>query len=173
MRAGYRIAQFLHALFDQPDHDSLQGVRDQLGPSLWRLFCRLPRPEQAHALRVYRALVAQGQTQPDLLAAALLHDVGKTKSSGSTLGKVAVVLARAVAPQAAKRWGSGTSRGWRKPFAVAVRHPSWGARMILEAGGSKRMADLVERHHEPRLATSSTPRERALLKALKSADGQN
>ena len=34
--------------------------------------------DQRHSLNVMRTLRRQGHTEPDLLAAALLHDVGKS-----------------------------------------------------------------------------------------------
>ena len=50
--------------------------------------------EQAHAVSVYRQLVAQGETSSDLLAAALLHDVGKSLSPLRLWERVLIVLAR-------------------------------------------------------------------------------
>lgn len=173
MPAGYRIRQFLQAAFGRPDAEIREQARALLDPPLWDLFCQMPRAEQTHALRVYRTLLDQGLRQPDLLGAALLHDVGKTRVSSSVFGKVAVVLVRTIAPQAAERWGSGPAIGWRKPFAAARQHPAWGARMIRDAGGSQSLGALVERHHEPDHAGGSSSTDGGLLKALQTADGQN
>lgn len=173
MSAGYRFKQFHRALLERPDPGTLARAQELPDPPLWDLFCQLSRAEQAHALRVYRTLIEWGCSNPDLLSAALLHDVGKCRQSPSAIGKAAVVLVRAVAPETARRWGSGPLSGWRRPFAIAEQHPHWGADMIRKAGGSDRLAALVERHHEPGDARDGTSSEGGLLAALQSADGQN
>lgn len=173
MPAGYRVKQFLKAILEHPDPEGLARARALLAPPLWDLFGQLPRAEQAHALRVHRTLIDQGRSDPDLLSAALLHDVGKSRQTPSVFGKVGVVLVRAVAPQTARRWGSGPATGWRRPFAIAYQHPAWGADMIREAGGSNRLAALVEQHHEPEDARDGTSSVGDLLAALQAADGQN
>src|SRR5437764_10587306 len=45
--------------------------------SAMALFETMSSADQQHALRVCRGLEARGYTEKDLLAAALLHDVGK------------------------------------------------------------------------------------------------
>jgi predicted HD phosphohydrolase len=50
-------------------------------------------------------LVDQG-SQPDLLVAALLHDVGKLRYKLNPLERAMVVLVRRLSPETARRWGS-------------------------------------------------------------------
>ncbi len=93
-------------------------------------------------------MIAAGHTDPDLLAAALLHDVGKIRTHFFLPEKVLVVLVKAGAPRLYRRWGSGPAGGWRRPFAVSVQHPAWGAEMVAAAGGSPLTVELIRRHAE-------------------------
>ena len=62
------------------------------------LFLRMIKRDQRHSLDVQQALLIAGHDQPDLLAAALLHDAAKTAQPGHRLKlshRVAVVLRQA------------------------------------------------------------------------------
>jgi hypothetical protein len=123
--------------------------------------------EQAHAFRVLERLKAAGQTDPDLLVAALLHDVGKILIPLSLLDRVIIVLGNHFFRQSAVRWSKGTPIGLRRPFVVATMHPGWGADLARQAGVSPRSMDLIRRHHDP-LSTNDS-----LLAALQAADNAN
>ena len=135
------------------------------------LFRAAPRYDQQHALRVLRTLQEQGHNSPDLMAAALLHDVGKTALRPGSLRlwhRVAVVLMRAVEPDLVQRIGAKEEQGWRRPFYVQQHHAALGARLAQEAGCSARTVELISLHEDPpRLADDP------LLAALKAADGTN
>lgn len=169
MSAGYRFQQGVRALsaWLRPVED--EQARKHLTPALYMLYTRMRRSERQHSLRVLHALLAEGHTDADLLTAGLLHDVGKTRAPFSILEKVLVVLTKAIAPSLHYRWGRGVSRGWRRPFAVSVQHPDWGADMVRAAGGSPVATELVRRHAEQFSAAPQTHIEH-LLVALQSAD---
>lgn len=172
MSAAYRLQQGLRALGAgvMPVDDALAA--QYLSPSLYALYRRLRRSERAHSLRVLRDLVAAGHTEPDLLAAALLHDVGKTRYPFPLWEKVLVVLVKALAPRLYRRWGSSVSEGWRRPFAISVQHPVWGADMALRAGSSSRTATLIRYHAEA--PPDDLPKETArLLALLQAADNRH
>lgn len=167
--AGHRVAQFLRAAFARPADAEQALVEQHLPPLLRPAFARLSRAEQAHAVATLRTLLRQGHADPDLLAAALVHDLGKSRAPLRLLERVLIVLAQSFLPRQAAGWGQGEARGWRRPFVVAARHAAWGEALVLEAGGSARLAEIVRRHHEP-LPAASTPVD-LLLQALKAADG--
>lgn len=144
-------------------------ARRVLSPALFDLYRQMRRSERQHSLRVLDALVAAGHDQPDLLAAALLHDVGKIRTLFLLPEKVLVVLVKAAAPDLYWRWGSGSSRGWRRPFAVSVQHPAWGAEMVECAGGSPLAVELIRRHQET-LGSSSLSEADRLLVLLQGVD---
>jgi hypothetical protein len=143
-----------------------------LSPDELALFRRMRRSEQLHSLNVLRTVQAAGGTDPALLVAALLHDVGKTVAPFYFLERVLVVLTRKFAPAAYHRWGQAEPRGWRRPFAIAVRHPEWSAQLLREAGSSPRCVELALRHQEHVNDPPQNEVERLLL-ALKVADEAN
>jgi hypothetical protein len=172
MSAWYRIRQGLRALgtWLHPADDTL--AQQHLSPALFSLFEQMRRSERQHSLRVLNALIASGNTHPDLLAAALLHDVAKTCVPFYLPEKVLVVLVKATFPGLYRRWGSGSSQGWRRPFAVSVQHPAWGAEMVVRAGGTPLTAELIRRHADALDGPPQTEADRLLL-ALQAIDGRN
>jgi hypothetical protein len=164
--AVYRIRQFLQAVTVRPRADHLVRARSLLGPDLFELFLRLPSADQAHALRVCRALEVSGEDDTDLLAAGLLHDVGKSPLPLRLLDRVAVVVGQALVPERARGWGAGDPRGWRRGFVVACHHAEWGATMVAQAGGSPRLVRLVREHQSGAAADDA-------LAALQAADGDS
>ena len=67
------------------------------------LFCTMSPADQQHALRVCRGLQAHGCTNEDMLAAALLHDVGKAQGRVPFWTRPAIVLGKKLAPQLLSR----------------------------------------------------------------------
>lgn len=172
MRAGYRLRQMAANLTARPTAADLQTASRYLTSPELRLFLDLPAADQAHSLRVLRWLLAAGERDPDLLAAALLHDVGKAIYPLHSWERALAVLVRRLAPALAARWGRTQPRGWRRPFAVARQHPAWGARLVERAGASKRTQWLV-RHHQDEpdeLADGDSIKQ---LRRLQAADDSN
>lgn len=174
-RALYRVRQFGRLLTRRLSGEQLAQVESWLTPPLFELFCRLTPSEQYHAYRVRQTLAADGQTNPDLLAAALLHDVGKSKMPLAIWERVLIVLGFRFAPSRAYQWGLAAGRGsiswWARPFAVAVHHPQWGAEMVKAAGGTALAVELIRRHQERK--EREKEKERELLLALQEADNRN
>lgn len=165
----YRASQFVRALLAQPAAGDVRLAAQVLPPVLLPLYQGLSPAERSHAVAVLRALLRQGHTDPDLLAAALLHDVGKTRSPLHLLDRVWIVLAQRFMPTRAASWGQGPSGGWRRPFVVAAHHAMWGADLLHQQGASARLVDLVRRHHA--VLPSPVPDADRLLAALQRADG--
>lgn len=164
MRIGYRARQFWHAIRSEPDERALALAQELLSPPLLALFEQQQASEQAHCLRILTQLLEQGEDQPDLLAAALLHDAGKSRYPLKVWERVLVVLGRALLPRQAKRWGQGEARGWRRAFVVAEQHPAWGAEMASRAGASPLTTALILRHQQRPPIPAETKEDRLLLK---------
>jgi putative nucleotidyltransferase with HDIG domain len=163
-RLAYRVRQFWLALkpANQPvPEETLQAV---LAPGAVALFRCMSPSEQVHSLAVLRRLQEAGHTNPDLLTAALLHDVGKSRSPLTLVDRALIVLGRRFFPKTSRRWGEGRMSWLRRPFVVARRHPEWGAGMARLAGVSERACDLILRHQD-----LPEPGE-TLLPALRLAD---
>ncbi len=169
---AYRATQFLHALVAQPAAEDLALAEAWLAPSLQSLFQRLSPDEQAHSLAVLQALLSRGYREGDLLAAALLHDVGKCRARLRPWERAAGVIAFRLMPRLAARWARAGARGWQRAFVVAFRHPAWGAEMVRQAGGSESLQNLIRRHRDPPPTPPLTEGDRLVL-ALQAADGSH
>ena len=155
MRILYRMRQFWRAFSVKPEFDTLVQARAILSPAQWELFDQLQPGEKRHALEMLTQLITQGENNPDLLVAALLHDVGKVRYPLNPLARAIVVLAVAIMPGRARRWGILPPGGinsvprWRRAFVVAEQHPSWGADLARLAGVSSLAEALIREHHHP------------------------
>jgi putative nucleotidyltransferase with HDIG domain len=171
MPAIYRIRQFVRAAGAWLHADDAEQVHRILPPAAANLFRGMPGYDRRHALSVLRHLQEGGQTDSDLLAAALLHDVGTTADQTRRMRlwhRVAVVLLRAVSPVAIERIGRDEPGSWRQPFYVQQHHGAIGAELAREVGCSPRTADLIRLHEEPAGETGDS-----LLAALQAADSAN
>lgn len=138
-------------------------------------FQRMALRDQRHSLDVWRRVQqanADAGSSPDLLAAALLHDVAKTTLPGRRLRlghRVAIVLLNALAPAAVERLASNQPSSWRYPLYVHAHHPELGAQLAQEAGCSPLTVELIRRHQTKLRAAPQTNTER-LLVVLQAAD---
>ena len=76
-----------------------------LTPAQLSLFRQMQPSEQVHAYQIFKHLETAGQTNPDLLAAALLHDVGKILYPLSIFDRVIIVLGKRLFPERRKALG--------------------------------------------------------------------
>ena len=167
MSAWYRVQQFFQAVRARVEPEERELVRRLLPPAAADLFSRLPRQDQRHGLDVAGALLQRRQDDPDLLAAALLHDAGKAVAGLTVFHRSAIVLLAHWGPGWLRRLGSGRRR-WQRPFWVHLHHPALGAELARGAGCSERTARLIALHHAEPVAAGDA--ERVLLAALQEQD---
>jgi hypothetical protein len=172
VRILYRSRQFWQALSASPAPEELALARPYLSPPLLEIFNQMSPGEQTHSLRIARQLIEQGETHPDLLAAALLHDSGKSHHPLRIWERVLIVLGKAVFPAQAKQWGHGRPKGWKRAFVVAEQHSEWGAQKAAEAGASPLAVALI-RHHQHPLDRAAASLEDRLLLRLQELDNES
>lgn len=168
----YRALQFWRALRDSATPEELAHVEEVLPAPLFEIFSQMLPFEQAHAIRVYQRLCKQGHTDPDLLAAGLLHDVGKARVPLNPLERVLYVLGFKFFPNQADEWGDTHPKGLLRGFVVAEKHPEWGAEMAAQAGASERLVRLIA-HHQDEISPDLPKEEQQLLAALQKVDDVN
>jgi hypothetical protein len=164
----YRVRQFWQALTARPSAADLQEIQALLSPAQFLLFSRLQPSEQAHAIAVFRKIRRQ-DSNPDLLVAALLHDIGKIMYPLSLWERVLVVLRGNGLPE------NGTKKRpeRRAPYRiVAEQHPNWGADLASKAGASALAAALIRRHQDPGPHNGRSSEDR-LLAVLQAADNES
>lgn len=165
MSLTYRTRQFALALTARVRPADEAFVRAWLPTlALQALFFSMGPAMQAHHIAVARDLLAGGERDPDLVAAALLHDVGKGRLSVSY--RVALVVLKQAAPGLLRRWAARPYRDWRGPLYQAWHHPRLGAERAAAAGASARTVDWIARHQ-------GDPGDDALLRRLQAVDDDN
>jgi hypothetical protein len=172
----YRTRQFLFTWIATPDSLDLQQAEILLKPELMELFLKMQPSEQVHSLKVMKQLIVCGQTHPDLLTAALLHDVGKICFALRTSERVLIVISKALFPKLTQLWGQGEPQGWKRAFVVAENHPIWGAELAEQAGATSLAVYLILHHQDKGKNTineKSVSLTEHLLQHLKRFDNQN
>ena len=171
-RILYRLRQFWDVLRNRPlTERELAVVQDVLTDQQMALFLQLQPAEQQHALRVLQAVQHEGEAHPDLLVAALLHDIGKIRHPLRLWERVVIVLGKRFFPYQAQKWGGVEHRGWARPFKVASTHPAWGAELAQRVGVSPEAVRLIQEHQK-----ESPPHENEedrFLSILQKADRNN
>jgi len=132
---------------------------------LWR---RMSGADRRHAVgvaeRVERALGHEA-SRP-VLAAALLHDVGKVESGLRTYGRVIATLSAKVAgTDMAHTWRR--QRGFARRVGLYLLHPDLGADLLELAGSDPLTVAWTREHHLP---PDQWTVPRHLADALKAAD---
>lgn len=139
---------------------------------LWR---RMSGPDRRHAVGVARdclALLRDGGPPPgrEVVAGALLHDVGKVESGFGTISRATITLA-AILVGRSRLAGPETDDGlggWRGRVQRYLGHDRLGADLLRRAGSDQVTVAWAEEHHRP---PEQWTVERRLADALKAADG--
>lgn len=153
-----------------PKASEREWAESQLLPRELELWQRMPGPDRRHsavvARRVERALGVEA-TRP-VLAAALLHDVGKLDSHLRTYGRVVATLCgRFVGRDSAivQQWTQTT--GFTRRVGLYLIHPALGGDLLALAGSDPLTVAWTREHHRRPEECSLDP---ALADALRDAD---
>ncbi len=149
----------------------------QLLPGEQALWVRMSGPDRRHAVGVAREAIADlapDGTSPvgrPVLAAALLHDIGKVEAGLGTWGRAAVtIVAMAAGRNQVVAWSPPDAGvgGLRASAGRYVTHDRLGAALLLDAGSDPLTVAWAAEHHLPE---ASWTVERRIADALKAADG--
>ncbi|MDB5046625.1 MAG: phosphohydrolase [Deinococcus sp.] len=133
-----RLSRSLSTRTAQPEDD---WAAEYLTPEEARVYGGMDARDREHACRVARHLLRDyPHADAELMAAALLHDCGKSLRPYYVVERVLVGLipnrlARLLPPVGA--------------IGIRANHPELGAQLLARAGARPRVARLVARHHHP------------------------
>lgn len=151
-----------------PSAEDEAWARSHLLPGEAALWGRMSRADRRHAAGVARRVAGALGDRADrpVVAAALLHDVGKVESGLGTYGRVVATIAAAAAGrETAGMWSEG--RGFTRRVGLYLRHPRLGADLLALAGSDPLTVAWAREHHLP-ADRWTVPREVAA--ALHAAD---
>lgn len=141
-RLSYRARQLRRTLSPGITDNDRREAQSVLSDDLYALFAAMQTADQRHCLDVYRKLSAEGEADPDVLVAALIHDAGKGGDSARhirTWHRVAYVVLGALPPAALDRLARGDGG-----LGHLHRHGEATLRLVRSAGASERIAGLIE-----------------------------
>ena len=132
---------------------------------LWR---RMSNADRRHAVGVAHNVERQlghEATKP-VLAAALLHDVGKVSAGLGTYGRVVATVAGLAAGRSmAAAWTEG--KGFTRKVGLYLRHAELGGDMLALAGSDPLTVTWAREHHLPEEEWTLSP---SIGRALEAAD---
>lgn len=158
-------------------------ARNWLTPAERELWARQSNADRRHAIEVAHDVAgmlgdADGAGVPtEVLAAALLHDVGKLEAGLGTFGRAwATLAALAVGRERVAAWapaegapgGQQGGVGLRGRYGRYVTHDRRGARLLAGAGSAPFVVTWAAEHHQPEETWTLDP---AFTRVLKAADG--
>jgi hypothetical protein len=142
-----RVRQFLAAVRARVSDDEMAILEQHLAPSQRDLFQKMSPIDQRHCLAVFNNLLRQGHSDPDLLRAALLHDVGK---KGIRLWhRVAGVLLDTFWPVLLEKLAVNHPQNWLYGFYIYRHHADLSAELAERSGCSPSVVELIRGHHTP------------------------
>lgn len=157
----HRIGQFIGHLTARVSRDDLQLAHGLLPPTTWPLFDVMPVADQRHGVDVATRLLSQGHDDPELLAAALLHDAAKGHRM-RVWHRVGGVVLEALAPRLLQRLASDQPAAWGYPFHLYLHHADLSAAAAREAGCTERTARFIR--------DVPAPQDGPMAAALRAAD---
>jgi hypothetical protein len=168
IKAAHLTRRFFGSLWPiRLKREDADWAAEHLLASEQELWALMSDSDRRHAISVARRVSAALGLRADrpVLAAALLHDVGKAASELGILGRVVATLAGLVARDRAQAWSSAT--GIKRRIALYLSHPELGAGQLARAGSDPLTVAWAREHHLPEGAWS-VPWE--VSNALRAAD---
>jgi len=119
------------------------------------LFRQMSAADQRHSLRVCQGLQARGCVEQDMLAAALLHDVGKAQGRVPFWTRPVIVIGKRLTPALFMKLivephfcDMQQLPRWQRELSYAWWHAEVGADLAATAGLSERAVLYIRTHHQ-------------------------
>ncbi len=167
--ATHLVKRFVGSLWPLgPSSENEAWARSHLldGEVLW--WKRMSPQDRRHSIGVARRVeeaLAEDATRP-VMAAALLHDVGKIEAGLGTFLRVVATLSAAIAGrETAELWIRST--GVTRRVGLYLKHPSIGGDLLAMADSDPFTAAWAREHHHPEDTCTLDAR---LAGALRDAD---
>ena len=152
MTWGHLTKRFFGSLYPGgPSRRRDEWARAQLLPGEVELWKRMRGADRRHAVSVAREVerALGNEATPPVLAATLLHDVGKVDSGLGIYGRViATLCGMIVGREMAKEWTRG--RGFTRRVGLYLLHPDLGGDQLALAGSDPLTVAWTREHHRPR-----------------------
>jgi hypothetical protein len=169
MRTGHLAKRFFGSLRPGgPSRENEQWVESVLSDDELKLWRRMSSADRRHAVGVARDVERRlgNEATRAVVAAALLHDVGKVTAGLGTYGRVIATLAGTAAGRdMAAAWTEG--KGFTRRVGLYLQHPKLGADMLALAGSDPLTVAWTREHHLPEDEWTLPP---PIAHALKAAD---
>ncbi|HUK62865.1 MAG TPA: HD domain-containing protein [Dongiaceae bacterium] len=166
-RVRHLGSRFFGSLRPRPlGPDDLTFVRENLTPAELACWERLGPADRVESVKTARAAASElGCAATETwIAAALLHDVGKTETRFGPFRRAgATAVAIVLRERRVRRWDNAVGR--------YVDHDERGARILERAGARREAVEWAAIHHRPeRWPGSAVPPE--MCRVLAAADGE-
>lgn len=135
-----------------PRRDDRQWALDQLLPGEVVLWARMKPADRRHAAGVARRVerTLGDRADREVLAAALLHDVGKIEADFGPYRRVIATLSAAAVrrdPDVIRAWTRTT--GFTRRVGLYLQHPKLGGDLLGMAGSDPLTEAWARQHHLP------------------------
>lgn len=158
LQPRHRVRRFFSSLSGSaPSEEDGAWAQGWLSDREVAAFAKMAAVDRRHSIAVARAVVANldrvGLTAdaPDarwIVAAALLHDVGKSVAGlGVYWRSVATLSGWVGGHDMAASWAD--TRGFTRKVGLYLQYPQLGADVLVMAGSDERVAAWAAQHHEP------------------------
>lgn len=149
----YRVHQFIHAIFPHINASELSWALNNVPQQGCSLFLKQSSSEQRHAIDVAQSLKIEKSslTLSDfqtLIAAALLHDCGKSNVDTRLWHRVFIVLMQKM-PNSILSCLESSHTVFSTPLQIASQHALWGSNLAQSAGLNPVICQLIREHHSP------------------------
>jgi hypothetical protein len=158
LRPVHRVERFVRSVFSvAPSPEQIRWATSFLTAAEQKLFLRMPSVDQSHCIGVARAVAAHldsvglAESDPDavwIVAAALLHDVGKSVCGLGTYGRVVATISEALGgSDMALHWVE--RGGMTRKVGLYLQYPKLGADLLSLAESDDRVVAWAAEHHLP------------------------